>query len=118
MIGMDARTGKAIEDTAHLAQSIADILTTPIGSRIERRDYGSLLPELIDQPFNQTTKLRLFGAAATALMRWEPRIQVTRLSIPQATTAGAVDLVLEGRVNQGTGTTRTALTVPLRASAN
>lgn len=118
MIGMDARTGKAIEGTAHLAQSVADILTTPIGSRIERRDYGSLLPELIDQPFNQMTKLRLFGAAATALMRWEPRIQVTRLQIPQATTAGAVELVIEGRINHGTGSTNTTLTVPLRASAN
>ncbi|WP_269792412.1 GPW/gp25 family protein [Stenotrophomonas sp. Iso1] len=118
MIGMDVRTGKRIDGEAHLAQSIADILTTPIGSRIERRDYGSLIPELIDQPFNAMTKLRLFGAAATALMRWEPRIQVTRLSLPGADVNGAAELVIEGRLTQGGVAGPARITVPLRASAH
>lgn len=115
---MDVRTGKRIDGEAHLAQSIADILTTPIGSRIERRDYGSLIPELIDQPFNSMTKLRLFGAAATALMRWEPRIQVTRLSLPGADVNGAAELVIEGRLTQAAIAGLTRITVPLRASAH
>uniref|UniRef100_UPI0026076D20 ATPase domain-containing protein n=1 Tax=uncultured Sphingobium sp. TaxID=316087 RepID=UPI0026076D20 len=34
------------------ATGVRDILTTPIGSRLMRRDYGSLIPELIDQPAN------------------------------------------------------------------
>ena len=50
MIGTHAATGKRLEGNAHLAQSIADILTTPLGTRLMRHDYGSLLPELIDQP--------------------------------------------------------------------
>lgn len=49
MNGMDRRTGRLIEGDAHLAQSVADILTTPVGSRLQRRTYGSLLPELLDQ---------------------------------------------------------------------
>ncbi|RBL59131.1 baseplate assembly protein, partial [Xanthomonas oryzae pv. oryzae] len=49
MIGVDAITGRVIEGEQHLAQSIACILTTPIGTREQRRDFGSLLPELIDQ---------------------------------------------------------------------
>ncbi|EUM72706.1 hypothetical protein L353_09062, partial [Enterobacter sp. MGH 7] len=49
-IGMSQGNGKAITDTDHLCQSVRDILLTPQGSRIARREYGSLLSELIDQP--------------------------------------------------------------------
>ena len=75
---MSAATGRAIDGEAHLRQSIADILTTPIGTRVMRRDYGSLLPELIDQPFNGATRVRGYGATATAISRWEPRLRLTR----------------------------------------
>ena len=67
---MNVKTGRALVYSAHISQSITDILTTPIGSRVMRRDYGSLLPELIDAPFNGSTLLKLYGAVATALMRW------------------------------------------------
>ena len=79
MIGVDASTGRALDGLAHLGQSIGDILMTPLGSRVMRRDYGSLLPDLIDQPFNDVTRLRLYGATALALMRWEPRIRLIRV---------------------------------------
>ncbi|MDO4708523.1 MAG: GPW/gp25 family protein [Pseudomonadota bacterium] len=81
MRGMSARTGQAISGDAHLAQSVADILTTPVGTRIMRRDYGSPLPLLVDAPANAATTVRLYGAAATALQRWEPRLTLTRISL-------------------------------------
>jgi hypothetical protein len=81
MMGMDARTGKALSGDAHLAQSIADILGTPIGTRLMRRPYGSRLPDLIDAPANAATRVRLYAATATALMRWEPRITVKRVAL-------------------------------------
>lgn len=117
MIGMDARTGKRIEAGDHLVQSVTDILTTPIGSRTERRDYGSLIPELIDQPLNGITKLRLYGAAATALLRWEPRLRVTRVSLAGASFEGKCELEIEGRSTEASNTI-TRITVPLRKSAN
>ncbi len=40
MRGMNANTGKELEGIEHLKQSIIDILTTPIGSRVMRRDYA------------------------------------------------------------------------------
>jgi phage baseplate assembly protein W len=49
---MNVNTGKAISEIAHIKQSITNILTTPIGSRIMRRDYGSRLFEKIDNPIN------------------------------------------------------------------
>ena len=59
MPGMNNLSGKPVADIAHLSQSIADILTTPLGTRLERRTYGSLLPELIDHPDNGTTRVRM-----------------------------------------------------------
>ena len=73
--------GDRLAGLAHLAQSITDILTTPIGSRVMRRDYGSNLPDLIDQPMNGFTRLRLFAATAGALQRWEPRIRVAQVEV-------------------------------------
>lgn len=49
-LGMNRATGAAIADLDHTRQSLSDILGTPIGSRVMRRDYGSLLSDLIDQP--------------------------------------------------------------------
>ncbi|TGR41845.1 baseplate assembly protein [Mesorhizobium sp. M00.F.Ca.ET.151.01.1.1] len=115
MIGMDAIHGGIAEGTAHLVQSIHDVLTTPLGSRIQRRDYGSLLPELIDQPFNDHTRLQLFGAAATALMRWEPRIRLTRISLTPSDAPGAFLLDLDYQ-QAGTRAPQ-SVTVPLRFQA-
>ena len=43
MIGMDRHTGLPISGIEHLRQSIADILSTPLGSRRQRMEYGSKL---------------------------------------------------------------------------
>lgn len=92
MIGMNSATGKRIVGAAHLRQSISDILTTPIGSRIMRRDYGSLLPELIDQPQNAATRVRLYAAVASALMTWEPRLRLSRISYSGSGRQGVLEL--------------------------
>lgn len=81
MKGMCAKTGKVLEGAAHLQQSITDILSTPIGSRLERRPYGSEVPELIDQPDTPYTRLRVFSAAAHALDLWENRLRVTKIQM-------------------------------------
>ncbi|AJG19121.1 GPW/gp25 family protein [Cupriavidus basilensis] len=79
-LGMHAIAGTAIGDRDHIMQSVRDILTTPIGTRVMRRNYGSLLPELIDQPLHGATLLRAMSASVAALVRWEPRIRVQRVS--------------------------------------
>ena len=71
MRGMSAETGASLEGDDHLRQSIADILTTPVGSRVMRREYGSELPFLIDQPMNPATRQALYAATAAALARWQ-----------------------------------------------
>ncbi len=95
MLGTNANDGKPLEGLAHLAQSIRDILTTPIGSRVMRRDYGSRLPQLVDAPLNRRTIMDLYAATAEAIKRWEPRFRLKRTSITD-TSGGAVVLELTG----------------------
>ncbi len=119
MIGTDARSGRAIEGTAHLGQSIGDILMTPLGSRVMRRDYGSLLPDLIDQPGNELTRLRLYGATALALMRWEPRIRVLRIQLFPGGAQGSYTLALDCVLGEATrANDYTRLTIPLRTRSH
>ncbi|WP_244111860.1 GPW/gp25 family protein [Burkholderia diffusa] len=81
MKGMNAVTGRAISGLEHLAQSVGRIIGTPLASCIQRREFGSEVPDLIDAPTNGETRVRLYAAVATALIRWEPRIVVTRVRL-------------------------------------
>lgn len=67
MIGVDASTGKPLSDLDHLRQSLRDILTTRIGTRVMRRDYGSRIPDLIDRPITPRLAVELYAAVAEAL---------------------------------------------------
>lgn len=93
---MHRTTGRRIAGLEHLKQSVADILTTPLGSRLQRRTYGSLLPNLIDQPDNAATRLRCYAAIASALMKWEPRLRVTRVAMSSGNRSGQAIVDLQG----------------------
>ncbi len=95
MKGMDAKTGKELEGIEHLKQSIIDILTTPINSRIMRRDYGSRLFELVDKPINRDLTLEIYAATAEALGKFEKRFKLEKVKIAEA-KEGKMTLVLEG----------------------
>ncbi|WP_447933073.1 GPW/gp25 family protein [Wolbachia endosymbiont of Dactylopius coccus] len=95
MRGMNASTGKELEGIEHLKQSIIDILTTPIGSRIMRRNYGSRLFELVDKPINRDFTLEIYAATAEALQKWETRFKLEKVKITEV-KEGRVTLNLEG----------------------
>ena len=95
MKGMDAKTGKTLEGIEHLKQSIIDILTTPVNSRIMRRDYGSRLFELVDKPINRDFTLEIYAAVAGALEKWERRFKLEKVKITEV-KEGRVTLNLEG----------------------
>ncbi|EOT9260321.1 GPW/gp25 family protein, partial [Escherichia coli] len=78
--GMNNTSGKVITDIDHLRQSVRDILLTPQGIRIARREYGSLLSVLIDQPQNPTLRLQVMSAVYVALSRWEPRLTLDSIT--------------------------------------
>lgn len=79
-LGINTSGARRIEGLEHIAQSVRDVLTTPIGSRLMRRDYGSNIPDLIDQPTNGATLMRLSAATVIALRRWEPRVRISHIT--------------------------------------
>lgn len=93
---MDRRTGQPLNGVAHLRQSIEDILTTPLGSRRMRPDYGSQLRRYIDLPVNAGWKSAVQAEVARALGRWEPRLALERVRVV-AVLDGQVSLALSGR---------------------
>ncbi|EGH7874311.1 baseplate assembly protein [Salmonella enterica] len=98
-IGMSRNDGQVIADTDHLRQSVRDILLTPQGSRLARREYGSLLSALIDQPQNPALRLQIMSAVYVALNRWEPRLTLD--SIINGNFDGSMVVELTGQRNNG-----------------
>lgn len=96
MKGTDAMTGRGIEGLHHLRQSVSDILTTPIGSRVMRRDYGSRLFELIDRPVNAGWIADAYAYSAEALDTWEPRLKLESVVLSEINDEGRPVLALSG----------------------
>lgn len=80
----DRYTGDAIDGIAQLRQSIEDVLTTPLGSRVLRRDYGSNLPLRIDAPLNPETIVDVYADVATALDTQIAGFDLVRVQITTA----------------------------------
>lgn len=97
MTGMNRYTGKAMSEMDHIRQSIADIITTPLGARVMRREYGSLVFELIDRPLNGAVLLQLYVCVYDAVTRWEQRVEMLSMSIADSARAGALQLRVELR---------------------
>ncbi|NKI75808.1 baseplate assembly protein [Dickeya sp. CFBP 2040] len=97
--GMNPHGTGTLTDADQLWQSVRDILTTPLASRVMRRDYGSLIPDLLDAPQNAVTRLQLMSAAVIALTRWEPRISLNAVDI-RYSASGTVEAELSGLITE------------------
>ena len=96
MNGMDNASGRPLAGIAHLRQSIADILTTPIGSRVMRRNYGSRIFQRIDAPITGELLAEIYADVVEALFNYEPRFEVAGVSVVSI-NEGKIVLDLEGK---------------------
>lgn len=97
--GMCRHTGRPLSGIEHLVQSIADILSTPLGSRRERPDYGSRIPRMVDQPVTAGWVAAVQSEAARAIARWEPRVtvhSVRLLSMVEGRPSFSIDVEYDG----------------------
>ncbi|PSN06246.1 GPW/gp25 family protein [Siccibacter turicensis] len=108
--GMDRTRGAALVDEAHVSQSVRDILMTPVGTRVMRREYGSLLSALLDQPQNPALRLQIMSACYMALLKWEPRITLTALNF-ETRFNGEMIVEITGQLTDTAGDI--SLTIPL-----
>ena len=83
-LGMNRQTGLSISEVEHIRQSVRDILVTPVGTRVMRREYGSLLSALIDQPQTPALRLQIMAACYSAIQKWEPRVSLTTITFERS----------------------------------
>ena len=109
---MNQHTGAPITGDADIAQSIGRILTTPIGTRIMRRTFGSRLHELIDTPLTAKSRILWLAATAGAIRRWEDRISVDRVSVA-VSAAGEQVISITGTRTDTIGNPPISLSIPI-----
>jgi phage baseplate assembly protein W len=117
MIGMNRYTGERLAGADHLGQSIDDILGTPVGTRCGRRDYGSEVPKLIDQPNNELGRVRIIAAAAQALLRQEGRARLSRIVLSPGQLPHSAVLTIAGRRTDVAGAPAFTHSSTIRASS-
>jgi phage baseplate assembly protein W len=95
-MGMNSSTGGAISGLTELRQQIRDVLTTPIGSRVGNRAYGSRLFDLQDAPLNRSTIVEIYAATAEAISTWVPNFKVKTVQVEELTEGGKISLTVSG----------------------
>ena len=96
MLGMNAQTGRSLSGLAHLKQSIIDIITTPKGSRVMRRDYGCGLFDLVDRPYSPSLVGDVTMDISQSLALWEPRFELESVAVSKV-ASGKLGLDITGR---------------------
>lgn len=98
MSGTDRRTGQLIETYESALQGVEVILTTRIGSRVMRREFGGGIAELLGRAITPPLFAIFRQLVATAIDTWEPRLQVRKVSATGSETeirAGTIGLIFE-----------------------
>lgn len=81
MSGLDFETLRPIDNLDHALQSVWVILTTPIGTRVMRRQFGCGAIGLLGRALTPRTVAAWKQLVATAIDLWEPRFRVRRVEL-------------------------------------
>jgi len=80
-----------LSDEADIESSLQILLSTRKGERVLRPDYGCNLDELVFEPLTTTFETYIKDLIATAILYYEPRIDVNRINLDDSG-------VFEGRI--------------------
>ena len=114
MPGISSTTGRYITLVEHVIQALGDIIATPVGTRVHRRDYGSRIFYMVDRPASPANLLAMQTEAARAIRLWEPRfrLRVVRAYLSRVDPP-RVSFSVSGRITA----TREEITAVLSADA-
>ena len=80
-----------LSNEADIKSSLEILLSTRQGERVMRPDYGCNLDELVFEPLTTTFKTYIKDLIATAILYYEPRIDVNKIELDDSGE-------LEGRI--------------------
>ena len=70
-----------VSDAQSIAEAIWIILSTPIGSRIMRPEFGCGIHDFVFASNDPATQALITQRVQEALQRWEPRIDILEISL-------------------------------------
>ncbi|MBV5348422.1 GPW/gp25 family protein [bacterium] len=70
-----------LEDEADIKSSLEILLSTRLGERVMVPDYGCNLDELLFKPLTLTLKTFVIDLIKTAILYYEPRIDLNKIAI-------------------------------------
>jgi len=70
-----------LSDEPDIQSSLEILLSTRQGERVMRQDYGCNLDELVFEPLTTTFKTYIKDLIATAILYYEPRIDVNKIEL-------------------------------------
>ena len=105
-------------DRGAISQALRNIFSTTVGEAgpIFNPEFGSLLPQLLQEPLDDITTYKIRGATIQAVQRWEPRVEIdfSRTSVDILYALPGYQITLVYKIRQ-TGETA-ASSVTLKAT--
>jgi len=89
----EAKAVKMLEDDEDIRSSLQILLSTRLGERVMVPGYGCNLDELLFSPLNLTLKTYVIDLIKTAILYYEPRIDVKKIDIDPADELNGVLLI-------------------------
>ena len=115
-VGADGRMQWS-EGEANVRESIAIILMTEAGERVQLADFGAGLGRYLFEPNMAATHVRIAASIEDALKRWEPRISLDGVAVaPDPSDATAALATIVYRLVATGAAERTSVSIPLGRS--
>ena len=112
-VGPDGRM-RWSEGEANVRESIAIILKTEAGERVQLADFGAGLGRYLFEPNNPATHVRIAAAIEDSLRSWEPRIALDDVTVaPDPVDATAAIATVAYRLVATGAAERTSVSIPL-----
>lgn len=90
-----------VEDEEDIRQSLHIILSTRVGERVMRPDFGTDLHNLVYHNMDLTARTQLRAAIERAVLYWEPRITLNKVSFDMSEErSGKLSILLEYTIRQ------------------
>lgn len=80
MADIDQRTGRLLTNLESAYQGVAVVISTRIGERVMRREFGAGLIELLGRATTPRLLMAFQQLIVTAIDLWEPRFRVRQIT--------------------------------------
>jgi phage baseplate assembly protein W len=98
-IKVNAKGGLSYSDGPERIQdAIWIVLSTALGERLMRPDFGAGVHDYVFQPNSDVMRTRLQSAVNDALLKWEPRIELTNVNVQEGDQPSLVRVSIDYRI--------------------